>query len=120
MLVLLNLCAALHLPTTGRMYANTFRIPVLGTQSIQMQVLNESHARITISGIIHSSGIVEFHGDDGVLSFVVKEPLASLMKRYRCSVTHPVFDPVEDEARVTLNIHPLFFSKCLRLTSHKL
>lgn len=119
MLSFLSLCAALHIPS-GHSYRDTFRIPLVGTQSVQMDILNSSHAKITLDGIMCSSGMVEYEsGDDGALSFVIQEPLFSLMKRYRCSLTHPVYNTAKNEAHVTLNIHPLFFSKCLHLKLRK-
>ena len=118
MLSLLSVSAALHIPS-GHSYIDTFRIPFVGTQSVQMDIINKSHAKITLDGIMYVSGMVKFQSDDdGSLSFVLMEPLTSLMRRYRCSVTHPVFDFKQDEAHVTLNIRPLFFSRRLRLKSH--
>lgn len=118
-MVLFLLCLGLHLPI-GKSYMDTFSIPVVGSQSVKMEVLNNTHAKITLSGIIKSSGIVEFSVEEyEKLTFIVRDPLLKLMNRFRCSVSEPVFDNKKDEARLKLYIRPLFFSKNLCLKSCK-
>lgn len=110
------LCLGMQLPT-GKTYVNSFNIPFIGKQSVKMDVLNNSHAQITLDGIIKSSGFVKFKINDESkkIEFKIEDPLLSLMKRYRCSVTDPIFDEKNDQATITLKIKPLFFSKNLCL-----
>ena len=112
---IVNLCLALNVPV-GRSYVDTFRIPLVGEQRIRMDVLNESHGRITLDGVVRSSGLVGIQQErDGSLLFDIHEPLSSIMRRYGCSISRPSFDDRNDEARVRLTIRPIFYSRDLRL-----
>ena len=112
---IVHLCLALNVPI-GRSYVDTFRIPLVGEQRIRMDVLNESHSRITLDGVVRSSGLVSIQQErDGSLLFDIQEPLSSIMKRYGCSLSRPKFDTRNDEARVRLTIRPIFYSRDLRL-----
>ena len=61
--ILPGLCVALTVPI-ARTYVDTFRIPLVGEQSIRMDVIAESHSTITLDGVIRSSGRVDFEQDD--------------------------------------------------------
>lgn len=111
--VILLLCAAFRVPS-GNSYTAAFRIPFAGEQTVRMDIINRSYARITLEGLVESKGLVEFHDDD---TFVVHDPLLSLLNRYRCRVSEPIFNPKKNEAFITLSIRPLLWSKRLCLKS---
>jgi hypothetical protein len=117
MLTTYLLCLSFRLPSPGNTYLSSFNVPIVGSQSVQMDILNKSYVKITLNGFIKSCGLVEFTGIDekGAISFIVHDPLLSITKKYRCSITSPKFDEDNDSVHINLGIRPLFWSKQLDL-----
>lgn len=111
---------ALCLPV-GQSYATRIDIPLLGAQTVSLSVLNETHARVSLRGLLSTEGFVSYthtpvHGFD----FKLDDALQTVVRKYGCSLSHADFDFATDEARLTLHIRPLFLKKRLRLRRSQL
>ena len=110
---------ALLLPI-GHSYATQLKIPLLGSQTVSLSVLNQTHARVCLRGLLCTEGLVVYtHTSASGFQFELDDELQSVVRRYGCSLSHADFDPVEDEARLTLHIRPLLLRTRLRLVRSK-
>ena len=106
---------ALLLPVV-QSYATQIRIPLLGAQTVSLNVLNQTHARVRLHGLLSTEGLVSYtHTPGHGFDFELDDELQAVVRKYGCSLSHADFDFVKDEARLTLHIRPLFLKKRLRL-----
>jgi hypothetical protein len=106
---------ALLLPI-GQSYATRLRLPLLGSQTVRLSVLNETHARVRLSGLLRTEGLVAYsHTPGRGFAFELDDALSAVVSKYGCSLSHADFDFARDEAHLTLHIRPLFLRKQLRL-----
>ena len=111
---------ALLLPV-GQSYATHIKIPPLGAQTVSLSVLNETHARVRLRGLLSTEGLVSFtHTPGRGFDFELDDELQSVVRKYGCSLSHADFDFAKDEARLTLHIRPLLLKKRLRLARSQL
>ena len=106
---------ALLLPV-GQSYATRLKIPLLGAQTVSLSVLNETHARVRLRGLLSTEGLVSYtHAPGRGFDFELDEALQAVVRKYGCSLSHADFDFARDEARLTLHIRPLLLKTRLRL-----
>lgn len=110
---------ALLLPI-GQVYATQLNIPLVGSQTVSLSVLNQTHARVRLRGLLCTEGLVSYtHTPGHGFDFELDDALQSLVRKYGCSLSHADFDVAKDEALLTLHIRPLFLRKRLRLARSK-
>lgn len=93
------------LPPTGAIYERTLRLPVLGTQSLRLEVLTQSRAVISLSGpITVREGLDYGVTEAGELFFTLGQRVRRMLQRLGVTMGRAEYLPHSDTALV--NVHP--------------
>ena len=114
-LSLVTSCSSRVFPV-GQTYAASFGVPLMGRQCVRLQLLNRSHACVTLEGLVSATGMVAYQfGDKEEFAFELDGTLSALMRRYGCRITDAFFDASLNRAEITLHVRPLLMRKRLHL-----
>ena len=91
-------------PPVGARYLRTLHLPVIGKQTLQLDILGATEARLLLAGALNLDEPVEYTvcQETGALDFRLTDNTHRILRRFRTSLRAAAFDPVEDEAFVTV------------------
>lgn len=106
------------LPPIGRTYLTSINIPILGRQNIKYERTNNLISEITLFGKVNKKGYVYFDNIDSY-NYTLDDNLNNILKKYRCSLSEPIYDNVDDIITFYIKISLINYSKKLILTNVK-
>lgn len=107
-------------PPIGARYSRKLSFPLVGSQSVSLQIDSRQTARIAMRGILNHAEELEYsftHGNRVV--FGLSDTLKSMLSKFRCSILDAWYDDVTDESCVKLRIDVLRLSMCARMPREK-
>mmetsp|Transcript_17445 Transcript_17445/g.33105 ORF Transcript_17445/g.33105 Transcript_17445/m.33105 type:complete len:163 (+) Transcript_17445:234-722(+) len=86
----------------GSTYRTELSVPVLGTQSFVLKILDDSNARIWIHGVLKLDDSISYAVDEvtGKISFVLTEKTKRVLRRFGTRLGSVGYDAERDEARL--------------------
>lgn len=92
------------------MYTSQMRFPLIGFQSIHLEVKSHKNAIVTLEGIINAKDEVMFTVNrQGKIDFTLSKKFDNLLKKYYCGISHARIDA--EKAIIHLTIKPLRLSR---------
>lgn len=84
----------------GSMYKSEFLVPILGAQTFLLDIVDESAARIRISGILKLDDMIQYdiNEDTGEISFSLAEKTQRVLRRFGTRLGSVGYDSERDEA----------------------
>ena len=107
-------------PPIGARYSRKLSFPLVGSQSVSLQIDSRQTARIAMRGILNHAEELDYsftHGNRVV--FDLSDTLKSMLSKFRCSILDAWYDDVTDESCVKLRIDMLRLSMCARMPREK-
>ena len=91
-------------PPVGARYLRTLHLPVIGKQTLQLDILGATEARLLLAGALNLDEPVEYTvcQETGALDFRLTDNTHRILRRFRTSLRAAAFDPDNDEAFVTV------------------
>lgn len=101
---LLAVVSATKLPPIGAVYERTLALPVIGSQTLRLSILDSRRANITLAGALSLDDELKYGLDrrTGKLLFTLSEQTVSLLRRYRVGLNEAEYTDGIDEAYVTI------------------
>ncbi len=91
-------------PPVGANYKKTLSLPVIGDQTVVLNILSAARARLVMSGALTLEDTVEYEVDAaGALSFTLSAPTVALLKRMRTSLSAAGYTSTDDKAWFTIS-----------------
>lgn len=96
------MCALL---TSGATYERELSLPLLGKQTVWMRIESPTEATLKMSGALSHEDRVRYKAfRNGSFAFELGDDMQRLLSRVRTTVGEARYDPVKDEASIT--VHP--------------
>lgn len=88
----------------GSTYRTDVSVPVLGTQSFVLKILDDSSARIWIRGVLKLEDSISYAVDEvsGEITFVLTEKTERVLRRFGTRLGDVGYDAERDEARLEI------------------
>ena len=103
-----------YLPPINNKYACTFNIPLVGTQNIEYERVSKRLSEIRLSGKINKNGYIYLNLNNPT-KYEIGDSLKNILKKYKCSLSSPFYDPRKDIILIGININIIRYSKNLIL-----
>lgn len=102
------------LPPIGRTYFTSINIPLIGMQNIKYERTKNLISEINLSGKINKQGYIYFDINDPY-KYTLDNTLNNLLKKYKCTLSEPYYDNINDIITLNLKINIIRFSKKITL-----
>jgi len=106
------------LPPIGNTYLTSIYIPILGKQNIKYERTNNLISQITLSGKVNKKGYVYFDVNNPD-KYTLDDTLNNILIKYKCSLTQPIYNNIEDIITFYIKINLINYSKKLILTNNE-
>tara|TARA_B100000424_G_C22848272_1_gene452428 strand:- start:5 stop:346 length:342 start_codon:yes stop_codon:yes gene_type:complete len=106
------------LPPIGRIYSTSINIPLIGNQNIKYQRTKKLISEITLTGKINNLGYIYFDKYDPY-KYTIDTKLDNILKKYKCTLSNPYYDDINDAIIFNININLIKFSKKLTLINNE-
>jgi hypothetical protein len=102
------------LPPIGNRYYTSINIPLIGTQNVKYERTKKLISELTLSGKINKQGYIYFDNKDSY-KYTLDNTLENILKKYKCSLSDPLYDNINDVITFNIRINLIRFSKELTL-----
>lgn len=102
------------LPPIGNRYYTSINIPLIGTQNVKYERTKKLISELTLSGKVNKQGYIYFDNKDSY-KYTLDNTLENILKKYKCSLSDPLYDNINDVITLNIRINLIRFSKELTL-----
>mmetsp|Transcript_18855 Transcript_18855/g.31542 ORF Transcript_18855/g.31542 Transcript_18855/m.31542 type:complete len:190 (-) Transcript_18855:258-827(-) len=90
-------------PPIGAHYEQSLRLPLLGNQTIHLEVVSRKKARLRLHGALTLDDAIRFEMmSSGEFAFTLSSPTLRLLRRFRASLTEADYLSEDDEAVIVV------------------
>ena len=102
------------LPPIGNRYYTSINIPLIGTQNVKYERTKKLISEVSLSGKVNKQGYIYFHNKDPY-KYTLDNTLENILKKYKCTLSEPLYDNINDVITLNIRINLIRFSKKLTL-----
>lgn len=114
-LLLITQSCSLILPNVGAKYKKTLHFPLIGSQNIETEFLNDSKMTIKLYGFIEEAGTAEYNIIDNNIDIILSDNLKRLVEKKKTEFQLLNYDNIKDIVNIRLHIKPIFYKKIIAL-----
>ena len=104
------------LPPIGNTYYTSINIPLIGTQNIKYERTKKLISEVSLSGKVNKQGYIYFDNNDPY-KYTLDDTLENILKKYKCTLSDPYYDNINDIITLNIKINIIRYSKKLILTN---
>ena len=104
------------LPPIGNTYYTSINIPLIGTQNIKYERTKKLISEVSLSGKVNKQGYIYFD-NNYPYKYTLDDTLENILKKYKCTLSDPYYDNINDIITLNLKINIIRYSKKLILTN---
>lgn len=102
------------LPPIGNRYYTSINIPLIGTQNVKYKRTKKLISEVSLSGKVNKQGYIYFDNKDPY-KYTLDNTLENILKKYKCTLSEPLYDNINDVITLNIRINLIRFSKKLTL-----
>ena len=102
------------LPPIGNRYYTSISIPLIGTQNVKYERIKELISEVSLSGKVNKRGYIYFDNND-LYKYTLDDTLENILKKYKCTLSDPYYDNINDIFTLNIKINIIRYSKKLIL-----
>ena len=102
------------LPPIGNRYYTSINIPLIGTQNVKYERTKKLISEVSLSGKVNKQGYIYFDNKDPY-KYTLDNTLENILKKYKCTLSEPLYDNINDVITLNIRINLIRFSKKLTL-----
>ena len=114
-LLLITQSCSLILPNVGAKYKKILHFPLIGSQIIETEFLNDSKMTIKLDGFIEESGTAKYNIIDNNIDIILSDNLKRLVEKKKTEFQLLNYDNMKDIVNIRLHIKPIFYKKIIAL-----
>lgn len=99
------------LPNPGNVYYKNFKIPFIGFQSIETEIITNKFAKINLQGIINDKGYVKFIIENDKELIIISNNIKKIMDKYNTEFSNAYYDSIKDLILLDLDIKLVNYKK---------
>ena len=103
------------LPPIGKTYYTSINIPLIGTQNVKYERTKKLISEVSLSGKVNKQGYIYFDNNDPY-KYTLDDTLENILKKYKCTLSDPYYDNINDIITLNIKINIIRYSKKLILT----
>ena len=104
------------LPPIGNIYYTSINIPLIGTQNVKYERTKKLISEVSLSGKVNKQGYIYFDNNDPY-KYTLDNTLENILKKYKCTLSDPYYDNINDIITLNIKINIIRYSKKLILTN---
>lgn len=104
------------LPPIGNTYYTSINIPLIGTQNVKYERTKKLISEVSLSGKVNKQGYIYFDNNDPY-KYTLDDTLENILKKYKCTLSDPYYDNINDIITLNIKINIIRYSKKLILTN---
>lgn len=104
------------LPPIGNTYYTSINIPLIGTQNVKYERTKKLISEVSLSGKVNKQGYIYFDNNDPY-KYTLDDTLENILKKYKCSLSDPYYDNINNLITLNITINIIRYSKKLILTN---
>lgn len=104
------------LPPIGNTYYTSINIPLIGTQNVKYERTKKLISEVSLSGKVNKQGYIYFDNNDPY-KYTLDDTLENILKKYKCSLSDPYYDNINNLITLNIKINIIRYSKKLILTN---
>lgn len=105
------------LPPIGNKYYTSINIPLIGRQNIKYERTKKLISKVSLSGKVNKQGYIYFDNNDSY-KYTLDDTLENILKKYKCTLSDPYYDNINDIITLNIKINIIRYSKKLILTNN--
>ena len=105
------------LPPIGNKYYTSINIPLIGRQNIKYERTKKLISEVSLSGKVNKQGYIYFDNNDSY-KYTLDDTLENILKKYKCTLSDPYYDNINDIITLNIKINIIRYSKKLILTNN--
>ena len=114
--ILFSLVLNKILPPIGNIYYTSINIPLIGTQNVKYERTKKLISEVSLSGKVNKQGYIYFDNNDPY-KYTLDDTLENILKKYKCTLSDPYYDNINDIITLNIKINIIRYSKKLILTN---
>tara|TARA_Y100000816_G_scaffold267113_1_gene228211 strand:+ start:1938 stop:2306 length:369 start_codon:yes stop_codon:yes gene_type:complete len=104
------------LPPIGNTYYTSINIPLIGRQNVKYERTKKLISEVSLSGKVNKQGYIYFDNNDSY-KYTLDDTLENILKKYKCNLSDPYYDNINDIITLNIKINIIRYSKKLILTN---
>lgn len=106
------------LPPIGNTYYTSINIPLIGRQNVKYERTKKLISEVSLSGKVNKQGYIYFDNNDPY-KYTLDDILENILKKYKCTLSDPYYDNINDIITLNIKINIIRYSKKLILTNNR-